>query len=450
MFKPFLISLLTAPLLWAVPTMTHKTAIPAVDPIPASNLQNYLNYQMDYELHMTCRAEKIHFVCQVPKYKHESIDEQTKEVTETVGMRQAKIYFGKQRLTPLLGEQEMKALYLDMAQVEAANAKSKRADTPMFYEQETSPLQEELDKTLAEALRSWHISDFYLQEQNSSNNVTVKEIELLNSMQRSAGNHHYDYPVFGDISLKFNVIQTNKKQYHTFTEQLIESIEETFDTPDLDRKKYVLNALNKISAIEFDLPSDMTILLQNRPAKQDEITIKVMMDMHNSAGTRFKFAINALVTGASEFLLKKAQNKPVSADLILQHILFLSTWGSADTYAKMLKSDLKFRTYIQQYAAKIDALLSEEINQSSDKAVASIVQKFNTSFHHLLDGSSDTLKIELNSRNNTSVTTLVGSYMQAVMLASMGDPKDNNASTGVTSILNKEYIIYVEDSQSKR
>ncbi|RLA69050.1 MAG: hypothetical protein DRG24_09135, partial [Epsilonproteobacteria bacterium] len=225
---------------------------------------------------------------------------------------------------------------------------------------------------------------------------------------------------------------------------------ETFDTPDLDRKKYVLNALNKISAIEFDLPSDMTILLQNRPAKQDEITIKVMMDMHNSAGTRFKFAINALVTGASEFLLKKAQNKPVSADLILQHILFLSTWGSADTYAKMLKSDLKFRTYIQQYAAKIDALLSEEINQSSDKAVASIVQKFNTSFHHLLDGSSDTLKIELNSRNNTSVTTLVGSYMQAVMLASMGDPKDNNASTGVTSILNKEYIIYVEDSQSKR
>ncbi len=451
MFKPILFSLIAAPLLWAVPMITHQPAMPTIETVPALNLQNYLNFQTDYELHMTCKAQKIHFVCQVPKYRHENIDELTKEVTEITGMRKADIRFEKKQLFPRLSQEKMTALYRDIAQTEAKKAKKTvQWKQSSFDEPETSPLQEELDENIAEAFRSLHINDFYLQEQNASNSVTVKEIELLNDLQRSSGKHHYDYPVFGDISLKLKAVQTNKKQYHTFTERLIASIEGTFSKPDPEREAYISKRLNEISAKEFNLPSDLTVTLQNRPAKNDAITVKFMANMQNSAGTLTQFVLNALVTGASEYLLKKAQKKPVSSDLIVQHILLLSTWGSADTYVKALKNDLRFRNYIKQYASKLDELLSKEMKQSSDKVLTGIIKKLNTSFHHLLDGTSDTLKIELNSKNNSSVTSISQAYMQAIMMASMRNPKDNNSSTGVTTILNNEYLIYIEDSKSKK
>ena len=451
MFRPLSIFLLSTPLLWALPLITHKTIIPTAVSSSTLNLQNYLNFQSDHELNMACVEQKVYLVCQIPKYRHENIDEFSHEVTEVTGMSKAEIYFEQEILEPLLSKKMMMALYSDMTKIEAINEKnSPKGSEPIFYEQESSSLQDSLDEHIAEALRSLQISDFYLQEKNSSNTITIKEIKLLNDMKRSAGNQHYDYAVFGDLSLTLKAIKSNKKQYHTYTEQLIESLEETFEKQEAKRKEYVSKHLNQITSKEFDLPSDMILTLQNRPAKNDKIDVQIMLNMHNSAGTLSRFELEALITGASEFLLKKTQKNPVSTDFIIEHLLLLSTWGSADVYAKALKNDVRFKKYINQYRAKIDELLFKEITQSSDKVLESIIQKLRTALHHLLDGTSDTLKIELKSKNNTSVTHIGKTYMQAAMMASMGDGKNTNNSTGATSILNQEYFIYIEDSKSKK
>jgi hypothetical protein len=395
-----------------LPLALGATSLPQASSKTVINLQNFLKYDFQAKINITCKEKSALYICESHNQSITETDENN--VISTVSFKKLQFHFN----TNLSTELEKKQFAKTMQEIKNTNEAMQKASNSNNYEPILTPLEDELNRAMFENLTHISIDGFDAKNSEPKSHITVKNITYNNTMKKTAKGVSFDERIFGKIELLYTHALIDTNETTPFYEDIPMILESWFETNNEKRAKYVSKKLHELYADESISPLDGMIVLDSKYIGNDTMSIllKADNDNHNNTSGNFEFsgdlqqistifkpAKGALVNGMPDFLFKS---------------LKLHSYNKADTYRHLINNDKKLATYVGEYTKLIHKHFDTKVQAfTSNAKLITWFEDAKVAFSKIIQGEADRLDIIISNKKGATAMQLFGIVMGKMMQA---------------------------------
>ena len=387
--------------------MLQATPLPVSSSKPEVNLENYLKYESQNNLSLTCKDRSDKFVCISKDQKISEVDDDN--VTTHTEFKKAELRFDHK-----LKDALNKKFFADML---------KEIDRCETSDYEITELQDLFSRAMAENLKYIEVDELDVKVSDPKSHVHVKEIVYENKMKRKAKSIEFDERILGLVEIHYTDVMIDSDDDDFSYNHIPEFLEELFGTDDKKRSAYVGEKLTEIYSKYSSEPLNGYMSINTKYLGND--TLSVDMKVKNTQGkiTAQNFDFSGEIRNISAVVQSSNKNQAsVMPDFLFKSLSTHSKNGSGE-YKKLIKKDKKFAKYISEYNTLLNNYFDKELKQYTKNAIIKKwLNQAKTAFSKIIMAKADTLDISIKNRTSVTAMQLFGMVMgQMMTLPQQGD-----------------------------
>jgi len=381
-----------------------------------TNLQSYLKYQSESKIGFTCKSGKKEFVCTSRNQKVIETDDEN--ITTVTSFKNAELHFSS-AVAPVLAKEKFAKTLKEMKEIELEREKLIAMRNNDAAEELSSPLQDELDRTLFGNLDLIRIKDLKVDISQPKTAISFDELLYENYMKNTAKDAAFSERIFGNIRFSYKNAVIDSNDSDSFYKTLPQALEEWLETDNEKRAKYVGEKLESLYSEHLSSPASGRVDIATKYLGNDALSVKIDAKNANRYGESELFKFSGDIHNISTIFESVSKTPASGTPDFLFRSMDSTTTSNASGYRALLKKDKLFAKYIGEYDELIRANFDLKMKKYAQNTVLSgWFKQAKKAFSKLLKGEAGTLEVSVKNRNGATAMQIFGMVMGQLMVMS--------------------------------